>query len=93
MDEYEMKIKTITEQIFEDNIVFDVLLAITNKIVTQNKELALDNMKMLTKLQHIKTILNTENIEDKQKLYFLEGVIQDIEVNVNDESRDLTTNT
>lgn len=93
MDEYEMKIKTITEQIFEDNIVFDVLLAITNKIVTQNKELALDNMKMLTKLQHIKTILNTENIEDKQKLYFLEGVVQDIEVNVNDESRDLTTNT
>ena len=93
MDEYEMKIKTITEQIFEDNIVFDVLLAITNKIVTQNKELALDNMKMLTKLQHIKTILNTENIEDKQKLYFLEGVIQDIDVNVNYESRDLTTNT
>lgn len=93
MDEYEMKVKTITEQIFEDNIAFDVLLTITNKIITQNKELALDNIKMLTKLQHIKTILNTENIEDKQKLYFLEGVVQDIEVNVNDESRDLTTNT
>lgn len=93
MDEYEMKVKTITEQIFEDNIAFDVLLAITNKIVNQNKELALDNMKMLTKLQHIKTILNTENIEDKQKLYFLEGVVQDVEVNLNDESRDLVTNT
>lgn len=92
MDEYEMKVKTITENLFEDNIAFDVLLATTNKIVNQNKELVLDNIKMLTKLQYIKTVLNTENIEDKQKLYFLEGVVRDVEVNVNDESRDSATN-
>lgn len=87
MDEYEMKVKTITENLFEDNIAFDVLLATTNKIVNQNKELVLDNIKMLTKLQYIKTVLNTENIEDKQKLYFLEGVVRDVEVNVNDEDK------
>lgn len=79
MNDYEMKIKTITEHLFEDNIAFDVLFATINKIVNQNKELALDNMKMLTKLQYIKTVLNTENIEDKQKLYFLEGILRDVE--------------
>ena len=86
MDEYNMKVKTITEHLFEDNVAVDVLLATINKIVNQNKELALDNMKMLTKLQYIKTVLTTENIEDKQKLYFLEGILRDLEVNVNDES-------